>query len=51
MKPEEQEPEAVRAYVRWYWDCPGCGLDVCEDDIEPSGVMECPECGEAVRFE
>lgn len=44
MTPEE-ELEEVTAWTVYRWTCPYC-TEVDEDEIEPSGEVECRDCGE-----
>ena len=41
----------TRVHTRYVWDCPECGEEADEGDIEPQGEGKCDYCGERVRFE
>lgn len=45
---DDEDLPSASAYPRYSWDCPECGENNDEGDIEPSGVVECESCGERV---
>ena len=47
----DREKIKERTRIEYYFDCPGCGLEISDYDVAFKDAIECPPCGCEINFE